>query len=67
MKINALKVNQWQQSWDEVRYDPKSQQSEPPKYFYLCSIKAGHLKALTGVYQRSVKGGKPRAMEQRYC
>lgn len=63
MIINALKVNQWLQSWDAIRFDPKAQQSKPPKYFYLCSIKAGHLKALTGVYQRSVKGGKPRAKD----
>jgi len=63
MIINALKVNQWLQSWDAVRYDPTIQQAEPPKYFYLCSIKASHLKALTGVYQRSTKGGKPRAKD----
>ncbi|MBL8078895.1 MAG: DGQHR domain-containing protein [Anaerolineales bacterium] len=60
MKIDALKVHQWLKSWDKVRFDPKIQQSKPPEYYYLCSIKAGHLKALTGVYQRSTKGGKPR-------
>ena len=63
MIINALKVNQWLKSWDAVRCDPVVQHAEPPKYFYLCSIKAGHLKALTGVYQRSAKGGKPRVKD----
>lgn len=64
MKINALKVQQWLQSWDDaVRFDPKAQQGKPIEHFYLCSIKAGHLKALTGVYQRSTKGGKPRVKD----
>ncbi len=63
MKIPALKIHQWLRSWDEVRFEPKAQQTKPPKQFYLCSIKAGHLKALTGVYQRSTKGGKPRAKD----
>lgn len=60
MKINALKVRQWLHSWDVVRFDAKAQQTKPAQHFYLCSMKAGHLKALTGVYQRSTKGGKPR-------
>jgi hypothetical protein len=63
MIINALKVNQWLQSWDAVRFDPKAQQAKPPEYFYLCSIKAGQLKALTGVYQRSTRGGQPRVKD----
>jgi hypothetical protein len=63
MIITALKVSQWLSSWDAIRFDPAAQQAEPPKYFYLCSMKAGHLKALTGVYQRTTKGGKPRAKD----
>ena len=63
MKINALKVHQWLPSWEGVQFDPKAQQAKPNKYFYLCSIKAGHLKALTGVYQRSTRGGRPRVKD----
>lgn len=61
MIINALKVHQWLQAWNDVHYDAKEQQAKPPsEHFYLCSIKASHLKALTGVYRRSTKGGMPR-------
>ncbi|MBN2351772.1 MAG: DGQHR domain-containing protein [Spirochaetales bacterium] len=57
MIVNAIIVNQWLQSWDAVRFDHKIKQTKPAKFFYLCSMKAGHLKALTGVYRRSTKGG----------
>lgn len=61
MIINALKVHQWLQSWNAVHYDSKEQQTKPlTEHFYICSIKASHLKALTGVYRRSTKGGTPR-------
>ncbi len=63
MEINALKVQQWLPSWDAVQFDPQEQQTKPAKHFYLFSIKAGHLKALTGVYQRSTKGGKSRVQD----
>ncbi len=63
MEITALKVHQWLRSWDDVRFDPKAQQAKPTDHFYLCSIKAGHLKALTGVYQRSTRGGRPRVKD----
>src|SRR5439155_20681726 len=58
--IAALKVHQWLRSWNAVQFNAKAQQAKPAEHFYLCSMKAGHLKALTGVYQRSTKGGKPR-------
>jgi len=63
MKINALKVHQWLPSWEGVQFDPKAQQAKPSKHFYLCSIKAAYLKALTGVYQRTTRGGKPRVKD----
>ncbi len=58
--IAALKVHQWLRSWNAVQFNAKAQQAKPAEHFYLCTMKAGHLKALTGVYQRSTKGGKPR-------
>lgn len=62
-EIPALKVHQWLQSWDAVQFTREAQQAKPEGHFYLCSIKAGDLKALTGVYRRSIKGGKPRAKD----
>jgi hypothetical protein len=61
--ITALKVQQWLSSWNEVQFDIETSQAKPSQYFYIFRIKAGHLKALTGVYRRSVEGGKPRSID----
>jgi len=62
--VTALKVRQWLGLWDEVQYDASDFQAKPTgKSFFLCSIKASHLKALTGVYRRSTKTGKARALD----
>ncbi|HUD46424.1 MAG TPA: DGQHR domain-containing protein [Candidatus Baltobacteraceae bacterium] len=63
LQITAIKVHQWLHSWDAVQFADDAQQAKPKTHFYLCTIKAGHLKALTGVYQRSTKGGMPRAKD----
>lgn len=62
-EVTALKVRQWLPSWDEVHYDAQASQARPAEYFYVCRMKAGHLKALTGVYRRSVKEGKARSID----
>ena len=62
--ITALKVRQWLGLWNKVHFDAATFQKEPAtKSFFLCSIKASHLKALTGVYRRSTKGGKARSLD----
>ncbi|OHB63699.1 MAG: hypothetical protein A2Y76_12920 [Planctomycetes bacterium RBG_13_60_9] len=61
--IEVLKVNQWLPEWDKVQFDPRARQSRPQAHYYLFSMKAGHLKALTGVYRRSTSGGKARAKD----
>lgn len=63
-QITALRVKQWLPSWDDVHYDPTQLQAIPEKkHFYIFSIKASYLKALSGVHRRSVKGGKPRVKD----
>src|SRR6266516_2347343 len=62
--IAALRVHQWMPSWDKVRFNSTQSQAKPnAKHFLLFSIRASHLKALTGVYRRSTKGGKARALD----
>src|SRR5580700_8461563 len=62
--IPALKVQQWLPSWDAVSFKSSEGQSKPKdSYFFLCSVKAGHLKALTGVYRRTTSGGLPRVKD----
>jgi hypothetical protein len=64
MPIVALKVHQWMSAWDKVHFDGNEGQAKPAqKYFLLFSIRASHLKALTGVYRRSTKGGRARAVD----
>jgi hypothetical protein len=64
-QIPALKVNQWLDSWSQVAYDSAVGQAEPERHFYLCSVRAGDLKSLTGVYRRTTRGGRPRAKDPR--
>ena len=60
-EIPALKVQQWLTSWEDIHWDPQARQSKPQEYFYLFTMNALELKALTGVYRRSVKELKARA------
>lgn len=61
--ILAIKVAQWLPDWDSVSFDKAQFQSKPEPHFYLFSLPVSHLKALTGVYRRSVKEGKPHAKD----
>lgn len=63
ISIPALRVNQWLAPWDEVSYDDKKFQSKPNDHFYLFTVQARTLKALTGVYRRSARRGAPRAKD----
>jgi DGQHR domain-containing protein len=63
LELPALKVRQWLDTWDEVSYNSKASQAKPEPQFLLFSIKAGDLKALTGVYRRSTRSGTPRAKD----
>ena len=59
----AIRVRQWLPEWDSIPFDAVSSQTRPLPYFFLCSIKARDLKALTGVYRRSTKGKIARAKD----
>ncbi|MGL5633350.1 MAG: DGQHR domain-containing protein, partial [Azovibrio sp.] len=61
--IPAIRVKQWLPEWESVSFDPNALQSRPQPFFFLCSVKARDLKALTGVYRRSTKGGVARAQD----
>lgn len=63
LTVRALKVAQWLQEWNKVSFDEKLFQARPKPYFYVLSLPASHLKALTGVYRRSTKAGTPRAKD----
>ena len=51
--IPALKVKQWLPEWDSVRFDSENRRREPPQHFYLFSISARRLRALSGIQRRT--------------
>jgi len=57
----AIKVNQWLKEWDKIPFNPKEHKAEPEKHFYVFSLPASYLKALSGIRRRSTTGGKLRS------
>ena len=52
--IPALKVHQWLPEWDSIDFDPEAYRRRPDEHFYLFSISAADLKALTGIRRRTL-------------
>jgi hypothetical protein len=63
VRVPCLRVRQWLTEWEEIRFDKAAAQSKPAPEFYLCSLKASHLKALTGVYRRKATAGQLRVQD----
>ncbi len=62
--IPAIKVHQWLPEWDRIKFDAEGWQRKPEKrHFYIFSIKAAELKALTGIQRRSANADQPRKRE----
>jgi DGQHR domain-containing protein len=62
-KLTALKVQQWMSDWDKVEFDPKELRRKPDPHFYLFTISAADLRALSGIYRRSTEGGLLRSSD----
>ncbi|MBI5707605.1 MAG: DGQHR domain-containing protein [Armatimonadetes bacterium] len=66
--IPALKVLQWRNSWDAVETDATADRRPPPHQFYVMSVPAQLLRALSGVERRSVeerlKGGRDKGIQR---
>jgi DGQHR domain-containing protein len=56
-EIDALIVHQWLRGWDAVRFNPKENRRKPEPHFYLFTLPATELKALSGIYRRTTAGG----------
>lgn len=54
-ELPALRVNQWMAGWSSVKWEEKEHRSQPERWFYQFSISAGYLKALSGVYARTMR------------
>jgi hypothetical protein len=62
-EIPALRVNQWLDYWDKVQFNPAVHRRKPDRYFYIFSMNASDLKALTGIQRRTVEGGLLRSQD----
>ena len=54
--ISAMKVQQWLKDWDVVAFEEQEYRRRPERYFYIFSLPASELKALSGVYRRTKSG-----------
>ena len=52
-EIPALKVRQWLPEWDSVRFDSTKRRRRPPQHFYVFSVSAQRLRALSGIQRRT--------------
>ncbi len=67
--IEALVVQQWLKNWDKVPFN-QSTRRRPEHQFYLLSLTAADLKALSGISHRSteqrIRGGKDLGIQRRH-
>lgn len=62
-EIHAIKVQQWMKDWDKVIFSEKELRRKPDPFFYLFTISAAELRALSGIYRRTTEGGLLRSMD----
>ena len=62
-ELRAIVVHQWLPTWDRVTWNPSEHRRRPQPQFYLFTLTAPDLLALTGIYRRSTAGGKPRSKD----
>lgn len=63
LEIPALKVHQWLNEWNKVDFKAQAHQRKPDPHFYMFTLRAGDLKALSGIRRRTTEGGQPRAQD----
>lgn len=61
--IPAINVRQWLAEWHDVDFDPQQNRSRPPEQFHVLSLAASDLRALSGIFRRTTKGGVARALD----
>ena len=62
-EVAAIKVHQWLPEWDRVEFDDKDYRTQPDPHFYLFTLPASQLKALTGIRRRTTEGGLLRSQD----
>lgn len=62
-EIVAIKVHQWLREWEEVAFNDKAYRRRPDPYFYMFTLSASELKALSGIRRRTIEGGLLRSQD----
>lgn len=62
-RIRALKVKQWLNVWDKVRWNPEASQRKPPDTFLMFAMSADRLRRLCGIHRRSTSTMTARAQD----
>lgn len=60
LEILAIKVHQWLSDWDKVDFNPQDHRRKPEPHFYMFTLSASDLKALSGIYRRPTMDGYSR-------
>ena len=53
--VTAIKVHQWLDLWDDYDYNANEHRRKPEPFFYLFTLSAPQLKALSGIYRRTTE------------
>ena len=62
-ELPALKVNQWLSEWKKVPFSPRFHRRQPEPHFYIFKLQASWLKALSGIYRRTVQSCQLRSSD----
>lgn len=57
----AIKIDQWQDNWNEVIWEDNKYRRQPNKFFYTLSMSAKDLIRLSDVYERNTDNSETRA------
>jgi hypothetical protein len=60
-EVTGIKVKQWLREWNTVSFDSKERRRRPEPHFYVFSLSAAELRALSGIQRRSTTAGKLRS------
>src|SRR5438270_13595400 len=62
-EIAALKVHQWLGEWNDVDFDIEAHRRQPDPFFFVFTLPASELKALSGIRRRTTEGGLLRSQD----
>jgi DGQHR domain-containing protein len=60
-EITAIKVKQWLREWNAVSFSSTERRRRPEPHFFIFSLSAAELRALSGIQRRQTKAGELRS------